>query len=116
MKRATQILLIVVAVAAIVYDVWVYLEPAPGDTISEVLLEWATRWPGIAFAFGALGGHLFWPGKPGRSSAVKFAGLGVLLALAMVVSTLAGTLPLVAWMGIGVVLGHVLWPQTPKRS
>lgn len=47
------------------YDIWVYIEPTDGDTISAVTLDAAmtsttVSWL-IGFAIGFLMGHLFWP-------------------------------------------------------
>lgn len=53
----------IVATAAILigYDIFVVIKGGPGDTISEVMLAWASSHPILAFAMGALMGHLFWP-------------------------------------------------------
>ena len=48
-------------VILIAYDVWVFIEPSPADTISEVLLRAASGNPIIPFALGVVFGHLFWP-------------------------------------------------------
>ena len=62
MTRKTTIAILVVATLLLIsWDIWVYLEPTPGDTISEVLLKYARPHPVIPFAFGVLMGHLFWP-------------------------------------------------------
>ena len=45
----------------IAWDIWVYLEPTPGDTISEVTLRFAQRHPVLPAAIGVLVGHLLWP-------------------------------------------------------
>jgi hypothetical protein len=42
-------------------DVYLAANKTKGDTISEVLLNESRKRPIIAFAAGALIGHLFWP-------------------------------------------------------
>lgn len=56
--KTTWILLLTIAGLA-AWDV--YCRQFPGGTISEVLLTAAKNHPVVPFAFGALGGHLFWP-------------------------------------------------------
>lgn len=48
----------------IVYDVVMIVNKTDGDTISEILLKVASRWPVIAFAAGVVVGHLWWPQSP----------------------------------------------------
>ena len=57
-KSWTIGILIGVGLTLIAWDVYVFIEPTAGDTISEVLLGSA---PIVHFAFGVVCGHLFWP-------------------------------------------------------
>lgn len=57
---------IILGVTAILigWDIFVAVNPPQGDTISEIIQEFATKHPVIPFAFGVLMGHFFWPVKP----------------------------------------------------
>jgi len=59
-KKITIAIIAIVTVGLIAWDIYVFKTPEVGDTISEILLEWAKRNPIIPFAFGVLMGHLFW--------------------------------------------------------
>ena len=59
--KATHWILIGAAVGLIAWDVFVYLRPPAGDTISEILLRVATKHPLLPFALGVLAGHILWP-------------------------------------------------------
>jgi hypothetical protein len=60
-RKWTIGILIAIAVILIAWDVYVYVEPSDGDTISEVTLAAAGKHPVIPFAIGVICGHLFWP-------------------------------------------------------
>jgi hypothetical protein len=60
-RKVTISILIVLCLVLIGWDVWVYLEPTPGDTISEVTFAFAQRHPVLPFAIGVICGHLLWP-------------------------------------------------------
>jgi hypothetical protein len=63
-RKATISILVAVAALLVAWDVWVYLEPTGGDTISEVTLGFARRHPVLPFAIGVVCGHLFWSQRP----------------------------------------------------
>jgi hypothetical protein len=111
--RATKVFLASLASTAIVYDVLAYALGGEGATISEVVYDWSVS-PSLPFAFGALGGHLFWAAPEGsRTTGQKFAGLAALLVASgamLPLSSDSALLPVAA----GVVAGRVLWPQTPR--
>lgn len=65
-KRITKVVMIATAALIILWDIYVAVEPTPGDTISEVLLGWAMQHPIIPFAIGVVCGHLFWPQGKGE--------------------------------------------------
>lgn len=62
-KKITIIIIVVVVVGLIAWDIYVFKTPEHGDTISEVVLEWAKRNPLFPFGLGFLMGHLLWPQK-----------------------------------------------------
>jgi len=113
----TKATLATVVAGLIAYDVWAYLEPQEGDTISEVALAAARRWPVLPWAFGAFAAHLFWPSAAPRSTGAKFAGLGGLLAIAGAASwaDLGGVHPGLAIV-VGLASGRLLWPQTKAQE
>jgi len=47
--------------AIIMFDTVMIVNKTSGDTISEITLAAARKWPIIAFAIGVVVGHLFWP-------------------------------------------------------
>lgn len=59
--RATVLVILAATAALIAYDVFAYCCLPAGGTLSEVLLAAARDYPAVAFAFGFLMGHLFWP-------------------------------------------------------
>lgn len=69
-KKLTAKILAATAVTLALYDLYVASTPEQGDTISEVINGAARRRPVVAFGFGVLAGHLFWPlGRGGEEGA-----------------------------------------------
>jgi hypothetical protein len=64
-KLITSIIMVAVIAVLIIWDVYVAANPVPGDTISEITLNFARRHPVIPFALGFVCGHLFWPQSGG---------------------------------------------------
>jgi hypothetical protein len=60
-KKVTVGLIIAATAGLIGWDIVVAANKEKGDTISEVLLKSARKVPAVAFAWGVLSGHLFWP-------------------------------------------------------
>ena len=60
-REATIGLIILVAVACVLYDLFAYERWDETATISYVMFNLACRHPIIPFALGAIFGHLFWP-------------------------------------------------------
>jgi hypothetical protein len=61
----TVIVICATVVALIAYDVYIKVkEPDGNATISWVLLQAAKRVPLLAFAFGVIFGHIFFPNCP----------------------------------------------------
>lgn len=59
--RYTFWLLLAIMLVMFFYDIWAYFSVETGDTISEVTLWTAWRFPIVPFAVGVVCGHLFWP-------------------------------------------------------
>lgn len=60
-KILTMILILATIFIWIGYDIWVYIEAGNAATISMTMFRWAYHAPGVAFLFGILFGHLFFP-------------------------------------------------------
>jgi hypothetical protein len=60
-RKTTITILISTVSALILWDIWVFIEPTDGDTISEVTLGFASDHPVVALIIGVVMGHLFWP-------------------------------------------------------
>lgn len=117
MKKLTKGVMLAAAATLIVYDILAFLEPSDGDTISAISLDGARRFPAIAWGFGALAGHLFWPTATERTARSKWIGFGALLgtfAVLLVASSVLRKVPLAALVVLGVGCGHLLWPQHRK--
>ena len=62
-EQLIAVALMIVALAAGMYDVWALFSNGGTRTISAVMQLWAGQYPMLPFAFGVLAGHLFWPLK-----------------------------------------------------
>lgn len=111
----------------IALDVYASSDEVPGNTPREVTVAW-TRWVGrlwfvpltgapVPFGLGVLLGHWFHPGATPHF-AQGFAGLGVILGMAVALSVLTGLAGMKvdrsrAWLVLllGVVSGPMLWPS-----
>lgn len=60
-RKWTQWVVIASTVALVLWDIFVVVEPTPKDSISRVIMDWATVHPMLTFAAGVLIGHWFWP-------------------------------------------------------
>jgi len=60
-KLVTVIVMVVAVIVLIVWDIVVAVNPTPGDTISEITLNFARNHPVVPFIVGIVCGHLFWP-------------------------------------------------------
>lgn len=69
-KVVTLVVMFGSAAALIVWDVVVATNTEKGDTISELTLGFARRYPialgGVMLALGIILGHLLWPQYPAR--------------------------------------------------
>ena len=59
--RTTVAVFTTALLLVIVYDIWTLAKRGHSTTISFNLLYFAKRYPIIAFAFGVVVGHLWWP-------------------------------------------------------
>ncbi len=107
----------------VVVDLFLYLNDTPGDTISNVLRDWAyERFFVVTWAWGVLGGHLFLtnPNPPLGST------LSIVLLLALTLALFVagyfffkGPIPVAVQavlLLLGVIAGYVLWPQGPAPA
>lgn len=112
-------ILIATAVIWALYDVIPFLDPARGDTISEVILYYALRSLFIPYAFGVLCGHFFFP----RDGAEQHPRILVPLSLAVLIYDVVAHVfnvpvmlslqayPFVPFL-VGIPIGTWLWPQS----
>jgi hypothetical protein len=120
MSRAawTTLGLIVVASCVLIgWDIVVATNAERGDTISELLLAAASSHPSLAFAWGGLTGHLFWPREnPLFWRKPHTAWLLGVLAVALLAAEFIVSLKVlpIGPLLVGISLGHWLWPQKPK--
>lgn len=56
----TQIILGIIAVVVLVWDVLLYFDPIPDNTVSKAVREASKKWLIIPFLAGVVCGHL-WP-------------------------------------------------------
>lgn len=59
-EQFIAVALLLIALAAGMYDVWALYRNGGTQTVSAVLQAWAAQYPMLPFAFGVLTGHLFW--------------------------------------------------------
>ena len=119
-RLVTSAIIIATIVGIIAYDIWVVIEPTPGDTISEVILGFSMRHPFASFASGVLCGHLFWP-MAKRTKAYVIGALATLIAvgISMLVLDISGMVPTLnpcLWFVLGVPAGHFGWSQEVEEG
>jgi hypothetical protein len=120
-KKVTAGVIIVSIVALAGYDIFIVLESSPGDTLSEILRDWAWKHPSLAFAFGGLCGH--WFGNFDRLVKLRakleysWALLGLIAVGWALVDffNLFHVHPFIALL-TGVPAGAILWAQEPKEE
>lgn len=121
-REWTIVVMSIAAGCLIVWDLYAaFILPQPNevDTISGVTLGWSKRIWAVPYAFGVLGGHLFWPRAAGMLAPWPIS-MSLLLGSALLVAlggwwfrlrrhgwTWQGPILLVC----GVLVGHMLWPQ-----
>jgi len=118
-KLITAIIVIAATLGLIGWDIWVVVEPTPGDTISEVFLGFTYRHPFVAFALGVLCGHLTWPRTFNSDHKWTILIALIITSVATLVLDLSGILPRmlpIIPLAVGIPIGHLLWPQPKSRA
>jgi hypothetical protein len=128
-KLITLIIVVAVTVGLIGYDIFIVIEPSPNDTISEVLLCSALAHPAIAWLWGGLAGHLFWPmilhgkdvqpipfvAKMVHWRTYRWVALTILIltTISLLILDVTGKLPVhpALLLVAGIPGGHWGWPQ-----
>ena len=132
-KSITAVIVIAATALLIGYDIFVAIEPTPGDTISAVLLNCAWSHSVIAWYWGGLSGHLFWPMTlhhkevapipfapwmfPWRTYKWVALAILILVTISLTVLDIAGKLPIhpAALLVAGIPAGHLGWPQMKAK-
>lgn len=115
LRRISAAVIVGTIVLVVGYDlVPAFVDPRPGDTISEVLRDWSVRGWVLPYLGGVLAGH-FWLRVPwARANAAAW----LLPAAAMALAGLLGveTSHPVAWaalLGAGALAGATWFPLSP---
>lgn len=123
LRRPTIIIIVLSTIALAAYDVWPLLTEVEGDTISEVLRDWAPRHPFVPLALCVLIGHWFIhiPGWTRPKHGPKaLALLGVLVLAGATLAPSVGVsiwIPAVVTGPIGLALGATLWSlEAPRKD
>lgn len=116
-KKITAGLIVATIVIWVGWDIYVAIEPTPGDTESETLRDWGWKAPAFVWAFGALCGH-FW-GTWGKFvtfrekypwSPFVLGALALGLAGLNAAQILPRIHPMLSFL-VGIPFGALLWPQ-----
>lgn len=109
-RLLTQILVLAVLAALIVYNVAIVIEPTPNDSITDVARDWMAQHPAVSLAVGAIMGHLVWPARRYVPEVGPYvlAVWGVIAAVADWNDWLP-TVPPLPVILFGVLLGGLLW-------
>jgi hypothetical protein len=97
-------------VALVLYDVVIYFERTPDDTITHLIRDWGERHPSVPTAVGVLVGHWFWPVRRSYPESGPWVLLG--LGIGLVALDLLGKLPAVPPLScilLGAALSGWLW-------
>lgn len=113
---ATQILIGVVTALIIGFDIWLYNNGVPHDTISAVFKHWAILTPFIPYVWGVLAGHFFWgrvtPIIPNPSAPIVLGWSGIVMILIGIgLRYFAITVNPILFVVIGALMGHLFFPQ-----
>ena len=110
-KTITKFVMAATIVLVVGYDVWVYMEPTPGDTVSEILLAAAGTWSVLPFGFGVLAGHLFVPSGRDRDVVWLLRSAVLAAGVSLVNYALDNTIPPAASLLVGGLVGAAWWSQ-----
>ena len=114
----TQKFILVIIGVIIVVDLFLAFNETEGDTISNVLRDWAYRqFFVLTWVWGVLAGHLFLtnanPIFAPSVSILVLLGLTLVLFLAGFFYKTLGVPVHAALLVVGAVAGYLLWPQSP---
>ena len=122
LRKHTSIIIIIATVALAGYDILPLLTKVDGDTISEVLRDWAPRHPFVPLALCVLIGHWFihipgWTRPKHGPKALALLGL-LVLAGSLIASSVGVSIwiPAVVTGPIGLALGATLWSLEAPRQ
>ena len=74
-SRMKTIAIVLGAVGLLIgWDIWVYIDPPDGDTISEIALSTAKDHPVLPLLIGIVCGHLFWSQREKKSESGEAGG------------------------------------------
>ncbi len=116
-SKVTSVLILATIAVWIGWDIYVAIEPTPGDTESEILRNWGWSTPSFVWMFGALCGH-FWGTwdkliqfrKRFPWSPFALGGLAVVLMSLDYGGFLPSIHPMISFLA-GIPFGAWLWPQ-----
>ncbi len=115
----TQKFILVLIAIIIAVDLFLVFNDIEGDTISNVIRDWAyRRFFVLTWAWGVLAGHLFLtsagPIFSPSTAILVLLGLTLVLFLAGYFYTdLVGVPVQLVLLVVGAVAGYLLWPQSP---
>lgn len=116
-KAETIVAIAVAAALLIIWDFKVASNAVAGDTISELMLEYARGHAWLPLAWGILTGHLFLPLYGPRPRLLRgWRGLGASAAVVAAVAWWGPQVPPLAALAAGVPLGRLLWGQEPPAA
>jgi len=118
LRRISAIVTLVGVFGALAWDVVPYLNPARGDTISEVVRDWSKVAPIVPLFLGAVCGHWMWTWPvPIPDAGHRAVWLIIAFMLGIVASFVAWVVGMrvpvavrIAIFAAGFVLGHFFWP------
>lgn len=112
LRKITKILLLVTAIVWIAYDIVPFLNPERGDTISEVICYYGSRYSTLPLVFGVLMGHFFCPVKEGaKQYPLALISIAVLAIIRDTLFSYPVDVSPILWLLLGIPLGAILWQQ-----
>lgn len=113
----TKAILLLFACVLLLWDVVVFLNAIPGDTISEVVAGWSWRCQSVPLGVGVVAGQNRWPAVYARKRSKKRCRVRLLWVLGAVALAadiwLVGQMMPAFPMVVGIVAGRLLWAQAP---
>lgn len=121
LRKHTSWIVLITTVTLAAYDILPLFTEVDGDTISEVIRDWAPRWPIVSGGLSVLVGHFFihprWLTRPSWGPRA-LAALGLFYCVLSITSLLTGGwLYLPAWILVPthILLGAWLWRLDPPE-